>query len=342
MRNINNQKKCLGESNFSNNRYITYANIQTTYTAHSKKKVKSENSYELLNNDEKNKNLTSKETSEIVYNKPNNTNYSNVQKKSNIRRNDECTATKVRTNYPSGNYHKSHGKYDKRKEHLKKGEYFGKCDYLDKREYLIEGEYINNRQCFDERETYRDSVKEKVQNEINDSDDKLLCSNQSTISECIQLRRKYIRNPQKIVANKDNPEISLKDIYFDIHSKFGRDLEQISFNTNECTDQKSNNTEMKTIINYENFHEEENKDKQLLMDHIKRLEYQNNIFLNNMLNMYYVCMDYIKMQDEKIKKKEEIILCQNKIITKLKNNNNFYDTTGTSNNLDHNNKNDCT
>ncbi|EUD68631.1 hypothetical protein C922_01030 [Plasmodium inui San Antonio 1] len=100
---------------------------------------------------------------------------------------------------------------------------------------------------------------------------------------------------------------------------------------------RGNNTAQ---TNFENLNKEENAEKELLLEHIKRLEYQNNIFLNNLLNVYYVCMDYIKMQDEKIKKNEEIILFQNKIIKDLKASQHFEDTTGMSNDTTGNCKND--
>lgn len=103
----------------------------------------------------------------------------------------------------------------------------------------------------------------------------------------------------------------LSDIYFDIHTR-----------TNSKQKTKENETEYigkKIPENCQRKKEEETLDKKILLDHIKRLEYQNNIFLNNLLNMYYASVDYIKMQDDKIKERDRIIHYQNEIINQLKN-----------------------
>ncbi|CXI66511.1 conserved Plasmodium protein, unknown function [Plasmodium berghei] len=135
----------------------------------------------------------------------------------------------------------------------------------------------------------------------------------------------------------------INDLYFDIHSKTSSNYKQkLSPNLNlHTTNEGDNDTVIST--NENNIYRvtlkvfENDEEKVLLLNHIKRLEYQNSIFLKNMLNMYYTCVDYIKMQDEKIKKKDQIINFKNQVIMKLKKKKMNYDgTTDISNNFNDN------
>ncbi|KEG02571.1 conserved Plasmodium protein, unknown function [Plasmodium vinckei vinckei] len=140
-----------------------------------------------------------------------------------------------------------------------------------------------------------------------------------------------------------NNHDEINDIYFDIHLKRNSNCKETfstNYNSNIVEKEKNdavisrdkNNISSVTLDMFEN-----DDDKILLLNHIKRLEYQNSVFLKNMLNMYYTCIDYIKMQDEKIKKKDQIIHFKNQMIMKLKKNKiNYDDTTDISNNFNDN------
>ncbi|CAD2095668.1 conserved Plasmodium protein, unknown function [Plasmodium vinckei brucechwatti] len=135
----------------------------------------------------------------------------------------------------------------------------------------------------------------------------------------------------------------INDLYFDIHSKTNSNCKQtFSINDNSNINEEEKNDavisrDKNNIYNITLDMFEKDEDKILLLNHIKRLEHQNSVFLKNMLNMYYTCIDYIKMQDEKIKKKDQIIHFKNQIIMKLKKNKiNYDDTTDISNNFNDN------
>ncbi|SCM22702.1 conserved Plasmodium protein, unknown function [Plasmodium chabaudi adami] len=149
-----------------------------------------------------------------------------------------------------------------------------------------------------------------------------------------------LQGPRNEQVNNYN---EINDLYFDIHSKVSSNCKQtVSTNDNSnITDEEKNDAvisrDKNNIYNVTLDMFENDEEKNLLLNHIKRLEYQNSVFLKNMLNMYYTCIDYIKMQDEKIKQKDQIIHFKNQIIMKLKKNKiNYDDTTDISNNFNDN------
>ncbi|GAW81713.1 hypothetical protein, conserved [Plasmodium gonderi] len=231
---------------------------------------------------------------------------------------------------------------------------------------------FEKRESLLKNESIRYHEKTDIENDANDFTNLIIYDDdQTTFNEKLLTQGKLVHETHRNSLTRDNQEILLKDIHFDIHAKIGNLDEQsilkrsnvcmqgfnvirnnksknnrrnINKNCDNFEDSKNSfystnfyNNEGKT--NCENLNKRENLDTKFLLEHIKRLEYQNNIFLNNLLNMYYVCMDYIKMQDEKIKKNEEIILYQKKIIQNLKENQHLDDTTGMSNDTYHNCKN---
>ncbi|CAC9699148.1 conserved Plasmodium protein, unknown function [Plasmodium sp. DRC-Itaito] len=217
--------------------------------------------------------------------------YSNI----NISRN-------INYNYPSENKKvtNEYNKYD--------------FDNLEKRECNI----IND-------ESYKIEDTTDMENDILYIHNNSLPSHQSTINNNTQ-ELYHINNYNNNIyfyepCEKDNfLDSSIKDIYFDIYSN--DTSENIKNKTNDIISFNEKGNKYEENINISNnTHEYKtfvNDDKQLLLEHIKRLEYQNNIFLNNMLNMYYVCIDYIKLQDDKIKKHEQVINSQKEFISNLK------------------------
>ncbi|CAA9989005.1 conserved Plasmodium protein, unknown function [Plasmodium knowlesi strain H] len=227
---------------------------------------------------------------------------------------------------------------------------------------------LEKRECHLNRESTKFQEKTDIENDASCFSNLITFDDQPTVSEKIPIKNNPQHGTHRDVLRKDFLENSLKNIHFDIHLDLHAGIRGIHTETvpegrascNGIRDStKDDNRKTKHgpsgntrdgenpphdnntgNMNFEKLNKEENAEKELLLEHIKRLEYQNNIFLNNLLNVYYVCMDYIKMQDEKIKKNEEIILFQNKIINDLKANEHFEDTTGMSNDITINCKND--
>ncbi|CRG93897.1 conserved Plasmodium protein, unknown function [Plasmodium gallinaceum] len=186
-------------------------------------------------------------------------------------------------------------------------------------------ENYEKRECFTKYENSENQEINDLENEVIDFKNVLIYRHID--NDSFHLNKNHYNEYENNEFN-DNLENSLEDTFFDIHTQ--NEIEKNHVNLNSNIDKNNNTT-------YKNFKNDENNEKQLLLDHIKRLEYQNNIFLNNLLNMYYVCVDYMKMQDEKIKKKDEIILFQNKIINNLRKREKL-DDTNIYNNLDCNYK----
>lgn len=271
-------KNSYSTCNTNNNIYINYNNNNNMYNNYNN------NIYKNLNN--------------------RNINYKGYKFKQNYHTNAYVNISKNRNYYYPSESKKLTNEYNKYD-----------FDNLEKRECKI----IND-------ESYKIEETTDMENDMlyihNDS----LPSHQPTINNNTQ-KLYHINNYNNNIyfyepCEKDNYlDSSIKDIYFDIYSN--DTSENIKNETNDIinVDQKGNKYEENNINISNNTHEYKtfvNDDKQLLLDHIKRLEYQNNIFLNNMLNMYYVCIDYIKLQDDKIKEHEQVINSQKEFISNLK------------------------
>ncbi|ANQ08994.1 Uncharacterized protein PCOAH_00033610 [Plasmodium coatneyi] len=226
---------------------------------------------------------------------------------------------------------------------------------------------LEKRECLLNGESTKFHEKTDIENDASDFSNLITFDDQPTVSENIPIQNDTPYGTHRDAPRKDDLENSLKNVHFDIHLDVHAGIGGIhsgtvpkgcaahngtryssrddnrktnhgpNGNVEDGKNARHDNNTAKT--NFAELNKEENDEKELLLEHIKRLEYQNNIFLNNLLNVYYVCMDYIKMQDEKIKKNEEIILFQNKIINDLKENEHLEDTTGMSNDTTGNCKN---
>ncbi|KJP85724.1 hypothetical protein AK88_04646 [Plasmodium fragile] len=228
--------------------------------------------------------------------------------------------------------------------------------------------FFEKRECLLNRESAAFHEKKDIENDANNFSNFITFDDEPTVSENSSIQNDTPHRTRRDAPTNDDLDISLKNVHFDIHldvnggnggihteaetetAPQGRAARNGSRDESRKTKHgpsgngrdgnnplRENNTGMMDV---EKLNKEENAEKELLLEHIRRLEYQNNIFLNNLLNVYYVCMDYIKMQDEKIKKNEEIILFQNKIIKDLKESDHLEDTTGMSNDTTGNCKND--
>ncbi|EDL46599.1 hypothetical protein, conserved [Plasmodium vivax] len=221
--------------------------------------------------------------------------------------------------------------------------------------------FLEKRECLLNWESTKFHEKTDIENDASDFSNLIPFDDQPTVSENIPVRSNPPHGTHRDAFTRDGLEDLLKNVHFDIHldahaetvpggraarngirggsGDGGRKAEHgPTKNGGDGKNPPRGNYTAKT--NFAKWNKEEKAEKELLLEHIKRLEYQNNIFLNNLLNVYYVCMDYIKMQDEKIKKKEEIILLQNKIIKDLKASEHLEDTTGMSNDTTGNCRND--
>ncbi|GAB67241.1 hypothetical protein PCYB_112620 [Plasmodium cynomolgi strain B] len=247
-----------------------------------------------------------------------------------------------------------------------------------------EGEkLLEKRECLLNRESTKFHEKTDIENDASDFSNLITFDDQPTVSENIPIQNNPPHGTHRDALRRDDLEISLKNVHFDIHlddragiggihtetvpegcaarngtrggnrggnrdgsrdrsrdgsrgssrdssrdgSRDGSRKTKHGPSGNGGVGKNPHNGTNTAKAHFAKLNKEEKDEKELLLEHIKRLEYQNNIFLNNLLNVYYVCMDYIKMQDEKIKKNEEIILFQNKIIKDLKASEHLEDTT---------------
>ncbi|SOV81466.1 conserved Plasmodium protein, unknown function [Plasmodium sp. gorilla clade G3] len=307
---IDKKKKNYSSSEMSKNSYSTCNTNNNIYINHN-----NNNMYNNYNNNN-------------IYNNYNNNTYNN-----HINRNINKKGYKFKQNYHTYsdiNILRNKNYYYPFENEKVTNEYY-KYDFVnsEKREYNI----IND-------ESYKIEDKTDMDNDILYIHNNSLHNHQPTINNNTQelyhnnnyYNNIYFYEP----CEKDNYlDSSIKDIYFDIYSNDTN--ENIKNKTNDIIDVNEKCNKYEENINISNdAHEYKtfvNDDKQLLLDHIKRLEYQNNIFLNNMLNMYYVCIDYIKLQDDKIKKHEQVINSQKEFISNLKKKLSSNDNTNIAYNL---------